>query len=107
MNPAPVAYPQGYAPVGYPRPMAYPGAPGYPAQNALAGLFGSMTTGQVVDMVAMLFAAIQPLPAAPSATRDTATDVGNLILYQGALAAHAKRDEQVRTLGGLVSRLVG
>jgi len=105
VNPAPVAYPQGYVPAGYPRP--FPGAPGYPPQNGLAGLFGSMTTGQVVDMVAMLFAAIQPLPAAPTATKDTATDVGNLILYQGALAQHAKRDEQVRTLGGLVSRLVG
>jgi hypothetical protein len=41
------------------------------------------------------------------ATRDVGTDVGNLILYQSALASHAKRDEQVRTLGGLVARLVG
>ena len=107
VNPGQTAYPAGYAPGGYVRPMAYPGAPGYPAQNGIAGLFGSMTTGQVVDMVAMLFAAIQPLPAAPAATKDATTDVGNLILYQSALAQHAKRDEQVRTLGGLVSRLVG
>ena len=35
------------------------------------------------------------------------TDVANLVLYQGALASHAKRDEQVRTLGGLVAKLVG
>jgi hypothetical protein len=30
-----------------------------------------------------------------------------LILFQDALAKHAKRDEQVRTLGGLVGRLIG
>ena len=45
--------------------------------------------------------------AAPIATKETSTDVGNLILFQGALAQHAKRDEQVRTLGSLVARLVG
>lgn len=77
-------------------------------QQSLAGtFFGKLTSGQVVDMVAQLFAAIQPLPAAPNATRDANTDAGNLILYQSALAQHAKRDEQVRTLGGLVAKLVG
>jgi hypothetical protein len=34
-------------------------------------------------------------------------DSGNNILFQDALAKHAKRDEQIRTLGALVSRLVG
>ena len=58
-------------------------------------------------MVAQVFAALQSLPAAPVATGDVETDVGNLILYQGALAQHAKRDEQVRTLGSLVAKLVG
>jgi hypothetical protein len=112
------AQPVGYPPVGYTRPMAYPtaypagypaGYPGqvYPGQGALAGLFGSMTTGQILDLVAVAFAALQPLPAAPTATKDTNTDVGNLVLYQAALAQHAKRDEQVRTLGGLISKLVG
>ena len=38
---------------------------------------------------------------------DTNVDVGNLVTYQAALAQHAKRDEQVRTLGSLVSKLVG
>ena len=79
-----------------------------PAQQSVAAtFFGKLTSGQVVDMVAQLFAAIQPLPAAPNATRDANTDAGNLILYQSALAQHAKRDEQVRTLGGLVAKLVG
>ena len=70
-------------------------------------LFGRMTTGQVVDLVAQIVAALMPLPAAPNATADATTDVGNLILYQGALAQYAKRDEQVRTLGNLVTKMVG
>lgn len=97
-NRQPVAYAQP-APVIYQQP--------YPQQSIAASFFGKLTTGQVVDMVAQLFAALQPLPGAPVATRDTATDVGNLILFQGALAQHAKRDEQIRTLGGLVGKVVG
>ena len=34
-------------------------------------------------------------------------DVGNLMLYQAAVTQYAKRDEQVRTLGNLVTKLVG
>ena len=70
-------------------------------------VFGRVTTGQLIDMVAQIFAALMPLPAAPTATQDSATDVGNLIVYQNALAQYAKRDEQVRTLGNLVTKLVG
>ena len=116
VNPSPAP---GYPPAAYVRPMApgvYPAAyPGYPmpypgqtfpGQSALAGLFGSMPVGQILEMVAVAFAALSPLPSAPTATRDTNTDVGNLILYQGALALHAKRDEQIRTIGNLVSKLV-
>ena len=80
--------------------MAYPQAPA-------AGLLGNLTTGQVVEMVAQIFAALQGLPAAPVATKDVGTDVGNMVLYQSALASHAKRDEQLRTLGALVAKLVG
>ena len=57
-------------------------------------------------MVAELFAAI-PLPGAPKATTDAAVDVQNMGIYQSSLAQHAKRDEQVRTLGSLIARLVG
>jgi hypothetical protein len=79
-----------------------------PAQQpALATFFGKLTTGQVIELVAGLFAMLQPLPAAPVATRDAVTDLNNLILYQGAIAQHAKRDEQVRTLGGLVGKVLG
>ena len=76
-------------------------------QPALATFFGKLTTGQVIELVAGLFAMLQPLPAAPVATRDAVTDLNNLILYQGAIAQHAKRDEQVRTLGGLVGKVLG
>ncbi|HEY5934514.1 MAG TPA: hypothetical protein VIU61_07765 [Kofleriaceae bacterium] len=80
---------------------------GPPVQSTMAGILGKLTTGQIVDMIAQVWAALQSLPAGPVATGEANTDVGNLILYQGALAQHAKRDEQVRTLGSLVARLVG
>jgi hypothetical protein len=78
-----------------------------PPQTPAATLLGKVTAGQLVDLVAQIFAALMPLPAAPVATSDAGTDVGNLILYQGALASYAKRDEQVRTLGNLVTKLLG
>ena len=71
-------------------------------------VFGGMTGGQLIDMVAQIFAALMPLPAAPVATSDAATDVGQPHhCIQGALAQYAKRDEQIRTLGNLVTKLVG
>ena len=69
------------------------------------GLLGK--PGVVVDMVAQIFAALMPLPAAPVATSEVATDVQNLITYQQAIAQYAKRDEQVRTLGNLIVKLLG
>jgi hypothetical protein len=81
--------------------------PGVGAGLGGSALFGRMTTGGVIDMVAQIFAALMPLPTAPVATNDPATDVGNLILYQSSLAQYAKRDEQVRTVGNLIVKLVG
>ena len=78
-----------------------------PPPSGAASLLGRVTAGQLVDLVAQIFAALMPLPAAPVATADASTDVGNLILYQGSLAQYAKRDEQVRTLGNLVTKLLG
>jgi len=75
--------------------------------SAFGSLFGKLTPGQLLEMVAQLFAALQPLPAAPTPTRSPDTDPANLILFQDALAKHAKRDEQVRTVGSLVARLIG
>lgn len=99
----PMAYPMTAYPTAY--PVAYPGQ-AYPGQSALGSLFGGLAVGQILDLVATAFAALAPLPVAPTATRDTSTDVGNLIMYQGALAEHAKRDERIRTLGSLVGKLV-
>jgi len=86
----------------YPQPFIY-NAPSSP----FGTFFGKLTSGQVIDMVAQLFAMLQPLPGAPVATADAPTDIGNSILYQSALASYAKRDEQIRTLGGLVAKLIG
>ena len=68
--------------------------------------FGGLTTGELVQMAAQILAAIQPLPGAPAAQGHVETDVENLVIYQTALATHAKRDEQLRTLGGLIGRLL-
>jgi hypothetical protein len=87
--------------------VVYAHAPGMGVGIGGSSIFGKMTTGQVIDMVAQIFAALMPLPASPVATADAATDVGNLITYQGSLAQYAKRDEQVRTLGNLITKLVG
>ena len=74
-------------------------------QPARAGLAG-FSTGELIELAAQLLAAIQPLPGAPSAQGHVETDVENLVVYQTALATHAKRDEQLRTLGGLLGRLL-
>ena len=41
-----------------------------------SGVFGRMTTGQVIDMVAQIFAALMPLPARRWRRRTPTTDVG-------------------------------
>jgi hypothetical protein len=98
------AQPAQFAQPMYSQPMIY-SAP--QPMGGAASLFGRLSTGQLIEMIAQVFAAVQSLPGAPVATRDLETDIANLILYQGAIAGHAKRDEQVRTLGSLVSKLVG
>ena len=60
----------------------------------------------LIDLVAQVFAALMPLPAAPVSTADPSTDVQNLLTYQTALAQYAKRDEQVRTLGNLITKVL-
>ena len=73
----------------------------------MGGLLGNMTPGVLIDVIATAFAAFMSLPAAPTTTGDPSTDVPNAILFQQAIAQHAKRDEQIRTIGGLVSKLIG
>lgn len=67
---------------------------------------GGLTLGQILELAAQALAAFQSLPSAPIATSDVEKDVGNLVLYQTALAEHAKRDERLRTLGSLISKFV-
>jgi hypothetical protein len=89
------------APSGYYRPQVLVAQ--QPA--SFASRFG-MTTGELIDTALQLLAAIQPLPGAPTAQGEAAIDVENLVTYQGALATHAKRDEQIRTLGNLLVRVL-
>ena len=71
------------------------------------GLFANVTTGQLVELATMVIAAVMPLPAAPVAVGVGTTDINNQLAYTSALALHAKRDEQLRTIGALVGKLVG
>ncbi|MGE0401261.1 MAG: hypothetical protein AB7T06_31425 [Kofleriaceae bacterium] len=88
---------------GYYRPVYQP-AYG-PVEPSFASRFG-MSTGELIDSGLQVLAALQPLPSAPISQGDTGVDVENLMTYQGALWQHAKRDEQWRTLGGLIARIL-
>ena len=90
---------------GYYQPPAYYQPPYAPPMSSFASRFG-MTTGELIDTGIQLLAAITPLPAAPTAQGEAGVDVENLMTYQGSLAQHAKRDEQLRTLGNLLVRIL-
>ena len=89
----------------YSRPTAQPVYAPAPQPTSFADRFG-MSTGELIDSAIQILAAIQQLPAAPVAQGDAGLDVENLVTYQGALATHAKRDEQLRTLGNLLVRIL-
>ena len=94
-----------YPPAGY--PTAYPPA-AYPAAAVASPLtrFADLSTGEVLALAAQAFAALQPLPAAPVVLGKVDDDLSNLITYQAALAVHAKRDEQLRTVGALIAKFL-
>lgn len=106
--PAGVRYPAPavYSPPGYPQPWVTQPVVQPVAVMQPGTMLGGFSIGQIVDIAAQVLAALAPLPAAPVATSDASTDVGNLILYQSAITQHAKRDEQLRTLGSVISKLV-
>jgi hypothetical protein len=90
------------------------GRPYYPAPQPTvvyhqppqsAGLMG-LNTAELIELGALALAVLQPLPGAPTAQGDVETVVENLVIYQTALANHAKRDEQLRALGTVIARLV-
>ena len=98
------------APYGTPYGMPYGTPYGTPQvlygpTTSFASRFG-MSTGELIDTAIQILAAIQPLPAAPVAQGESGLDLENLVTYQGALATHAKRDEQLRTLGNLLVRIL-
>jgi len=97
-QPAPVYQQPVYPTVAYPRPVIMP---------ARSTRIAELPLGDVLSLAAQAIAALQPLPAAPSAVGKADDDVQNLIVYQSALASHAKRDEQLRTLGAMVAKLLG
>jgi hypothetical protein len=96
-------YVQPAQPVSYAQPLVYT----QPTQQSpLSMLFGNMQAGQVIALIADALAAFRSLPAAPVSTKDIATDIANGVTYDTALAQHAKTDEQIRTIGHLVAKLV-
>ena len=107
--PAPVrAYPPAvYPPAPMYQPAVYPGY-GSPQQVIVQRprRIADLPTGEVLALAAQAFAALQALPSSPAPVGDVETDVSNLIAYQSALATHAKRDEQLRTVGALVAKLL-
>lgn len=117
-SPAAGMMPQYQYPAPYPQPYPpqYGMAPWMMPQSSLAGNLAAIVggfggLGSLADVVAQIFAAVLPLPNAP--TPADAEDGGaainskNLITYQSALASYAKRDEQIRTIGALLKKLVG
>lgn len=98
-----VYVPQTTQPV-YADPMAgyYP-----PPGSTASMLLGRFTIAQVVEAIGQGIAAMKSLPTAPVATRDAETDITNMVLYQSALADHAKFDERIRTLASVIAKLVG
>jgi hypothetical protein len=103
-TPAP-AYGTPYPAYGTPYPVQYGTPQVYGPVTSFASRFG-MSTGELIDTAIQVLAAVRPLPAAPVAQGESGIDVENLVTYQDALATHAKRDEQLRTLGTLLVRIL-
>ncbi len=73
-------------------------------EQAQPNVLGNLTGAELVEIGAKVLASLQPLPPPPVAIGKTEDDVANLITYQSALALHAKRDEQLRTIGDLIAK---
>jgi hypothetical protein len=98
---------------GYPVQPPYVMPPTTPASNlaTILGGFGDM--GSLANIVAQVFAALLPLPVAPTpqdnndsdSATNAAVNSSNLIRYQNALALFARRDQQILTLGSVLKEL--
>ncbi|MBE7452264.1 MAG: hypothetical protein HS111_26290 [Kofleriaceae bacterium] len=112
---APVAPVAPMAPAAPTAGMSYVPGTGY-VTNPLHPMAGQLTPGSklaqfatpaLIEGAAKLLASFLPVPPAPTATGSVEDDVANGFTYQAALAAHAKRDEQIRTIGWLAAKLLG
>jgi hypothetical protein len=99
---SPTAYPYGAAPVPYGQTSTI-----FAPQSLASSIFGRITAGQVIEMIAQGFAAIQGVPTPPVATGDVATDIENNGKYNVAVAEAVKSDERTRTLGSILAYLAG
>ncbi len=99
---------------GYPVQPPYVMPPVAPASNLATILGGFGDVGSLANIIAQVFAALLPLPAAPtpqdnndseSAATSAAVNSSNLIRYQNALALFARRDQQILTLGAVLKEL--
>ena len=83
------------------------GRPGTTLATTPAGrLLAGISTGRLVSVAAMALAAFSALPEAPVVTAEATTNFDNLIKYQRALAEHAKRSNQIATLGAIAALLL-
>jgi hypothetical protein len=92
----PAPYPAPYAPPAYPWQQPAP-----PTSPLVDKFTGSLKLGMVLEIAAQALAAMASLPTAPQMTESAISNAQNQVKYQEALAQHAKRDEQFRTLGAL------
>ena len=98
---------------GYPVQPPYIMPPVAPASNLATILGGFGDVGSLANIIAQVFAALLPLPAAPTpqdnndsdSATNAAVNSSNLIRYQNALALFARRDQQILTLGSVLKEL--
>jgi hypothetical protein len=90
--------PAGY---GYGYPQQTPWAPAPMAPPVVDRYTGGLKIGLIIDAATQALAAMSSLPSAPPVSGEGRTDTQNLVKYQESLAQHAKRDEQIRTIGAL------
>ena len=99
------AYQPGYSTPPYAaayQPAAYPWQQSAPTTSPLVDRYtGGLKLGLILEAAAQALAAMASLPTAPPMSGEQRTDNTNMVKYQESLAQHAKRDEQIRTIGAL------
>jgi hypothetical protein len=113
--PQQVWYPNNSSWAGYPVQPQYVMPPvGAPGSNLATILGGFGDVGSLANIIAQVFAALLPLPSAPTPqdgnndsdpATNAAVNSSNLIRYQNALALFARRDQQILTLGSVLKEL--